>query len=168
MWKPGFVSRPIPRRYAVPLMIGLVVVIAMLVPLLFAPTTPNELGARLDDEVNLRNIVALLRVNYDAFPLTNDGSLDVYRLVLDGHVEMDHALELFHGHRAGMGPTGKDIWAGNYGGFPFERCQGAPLPNQPLLWDTGQDTDSGLRLVAFANGAVMYLDADEWDAFRSP
>jgi hypothetical protein len=149
-------------------MVVLIVVIAMLAPLLLAPTSPPDLGARLDDAVNLRNIVVLLRTHYDAFPLTNDGALDVYRLVLDRHVEMDQALELFFGHRAGTGPSAEDIRAGNYDAFPFERCQGAPLRNQPLLWDPTQDTDSGLRMVAFANGAVRDLDPDDWAASRSP
>ena len=124
------------------------------------------------DLSNLRMISGLLLALGGELPL-KDGALDVYLIYRKGIVVGARNFEVFVSARNGFGPTPEEAKGGDYQAFPYWRYKGAKPPPRnseiPILWDKrGQNEGllhepygKGMRLVAFANGDVKTVRADE-------
>jgi len=110
----------------------------------------------LADRSRLKEIVSLLRLDYERLPLDGGGRIDVYALVRDGRVSLERGVEIFRSERSKRGPTAAQVLAGDYSEFPYERGSGAV--GQAILLDPEPTGEPKARLAAYLNGNVVRLD----------
>lgn len=122
-------------------------------------------AALVEDTNSLRNIIGLL-VQREAFPFAADGRLDAYAAFEPD--DPADGIEYLRSVRAGKGPTLREVRARDYRNFPWVRYQRTgrepPTPGKgrvPLLWD-GHPDQEGVRVVAFSNGAVKWIEDEEF------
>lgn len=167
-----------PRRSSTRNIVILVVVIAAaalfvtrILPLLIVLTPKSQTVAqRLEDTIDLRNIAALLLVTEEV-PLAPDGRIDVYAILRKEMTDTKEIVDTCTSSRTGKGPNWKEIEAGDYRNFPYQRYKGVrdrkSYVRVPVVWDRrpsdgGRERGEG-RLAAFSDGSSMF---EEEAAFR--
>lgn len=167
-----------PRRSSTRNIVILVVVIAAaalfvtrILPLLIVLVPKSQTVAqRLEDMLDLRDIAALL-VMAEEVPLAPDGRIDVYAILRKEMTDSKKVVDTCTSARTGKGPTWKEIEAGDYGNFPYQRYKGArdrkSYVRVPVVWDRQPSDDSPSRsspergegrLAAFSDGSAMFED----------
>lgn len=154
-----------PVVIVVAIVVGVAVFVTQILPLLIVlwPRSQKPVQ-RIEDMNDLRMMLGLMMVTNE-LPLAPDGRIDVYE-VLKQHVDPKQVVDLCNSSRSGKGPTWREIEAGDYTNFPYERRKGAfdrgsPV-RVPLLWDRKPSDDwsprgSGEgRLCAFSDGSAMF------------
>jgi len=121
-------------------------------------------AATMEDLNSLRNLAGLVVVA-EKVPM-KDGALDVYAFVTAGDVTKDK-YEIFRSKRLGTGPTDKEIEAGDYTNFPWERYRGDPAKlrsfrggPRPVLWEKEPGAD-GKQVAAMSDGSAMLLTPED-------
>jgi len=139
-------------------------------PITFGPRGPTMVQ-KLEDLNRLRMMAGLL-VSLEDDPLAPDGRIDLYEVLRSEISDREQILEMCRSSRTGKGPTWKEIEAGDYTNFPYQRRRGAvdrkSFVRVPVVWDR-EPSDRSIRdhakqrLVAFSDGSVEF---EEEAAFR--
>ena len=122
-----------------------------------SPERRADRAATIEDLRALKDLAALT-VMCEQIPM-KDGALDIYGFVRIGDV-IQPQYGIFRSKRLGTGPTDKEIEAGDYTNFPWERYRGDGKlegPPVPLLWERKPDKE-GKVLVALSDGTVVHRE----------
>lgn len=144
--------------------------VTRILPLLIVLTPKSQtLAQRLEDTNDLRIIAGLLIIAEEV-PLAPDGRIDVYAVLREEFsANTKEIVDICTSSRTGKGPTVKEIEAGDYRNFPYQRYKGArdrkSYVRVPVVWDRapydyrpprGKGGPERGRLVAFSDGSATF------------